>query len=64
MGNTSGSPVKRRLNPAKGFDRNGRRRIVVEFDEDTFAQVAGRAFKEGVSFAEMVRQLVEWGLEA
>lgn len=64
MGNTSGAPVKRRLDPAKGCVHRGRRRIVVDLDEDTFAQVAGRALKEGVSLAEMVRQLVEWGLEA
>lgn len=44
-------------------DRPGLLRIVCAFDEETFAQIRGRAVKEQTSFAEQVRQLVEWGLE-
>lgn len=54
----------RRSSP--GFPENyvGVRRIVVSFDEETFAVVRLRAAKAGHSFAEEVRILVEWGLEA
>lgn len=41
-----------------------RRQIVVAFDGDVFDQVRKRAVKEKTSFAEQVRLLVEWGLEA
>lgn len=44
-------------------DKPGLLRIVCAFDEETFAQIRGRAVKEQTSFAEQVRQLVEWGLE-
>lgn len=64
MGNTSGAPVKRRLDPAQGCVHRGRRRIVVDLDDDTFAQAGDKAAKLGVSFSEMVRLLIEWGLEA
>lgn len=60
-----GEPYNRRPPPARGYPgRFGKRRIVVEFDPDTFDQVNARAAAAGVPFAEMVRQLVEWGLEA
>ena len=39
-------------------------RIVVSFDDDTFATIRSRAVAQGTSFAEQVRQLCEWGLEA
>lgn len=58
--------------PGKGSNRGGGpdgkhpylgfRRIVVAFDEETFAQVRKRAVSEKTSFAEQVRTLVEWGL--
>lgn len=40
----------------------GSRRIVVAFDEETFAAIRNRALAEETSFAEQVRLLVEWGL--
>jgi hypothetical protein len=40
------------------------RKIGCAFDAETFHQVRDLAAKEGTSFAEQVRQLVEWGLEA
>ena len=42
----------------------GYRRIVVSFDEETFDAVRKLAESTGTSFAEQVRLLVEWGLEA
>ena len=36
--------------------------IVIAFDPETFAQVRARALRDGTSFAEQVRVLVEWGL--
>lgn len=42
----------------------GLRRIVVAFDEETFGEVRERATDNRTSFAEQVRILVEWGLEA
>lgn len=59
-----GTPYRRRLVEPKDFERRGNRRIVVEFDPDTFGQIDGMAKRDDVSFAEKVRQLVEWGLEA
>lgn len=54
----------RRSEPGAGHaDKPGLVRIVCAFDEETFAQIRGRAVKEQTSFAEQVRQLVEWGLE-
>jgi hypothetical protein len=52
-------------NVAKGV-RHGPNdmRIVVSFDDETFAVIRKRAIQRGTSFAEQVRQLVEWGLEA
>jgi uncharacterized protein (DUF2141 family) len=36
--------------------------IVVYFDPETFAQVRARAVTRGTSFAQQVRELVEFGL--
>lgn len=44
-------------------DRGGLKRIVVAFDDETFEVIRDRAVKAQTSFAEQVRQLVEWGLE-
>jgi hypothetical protein len=41
-----------------------RRAIAVTFDGDTFDAIRARAIREGTSFGEQVRTLVEWGLEA
>lgn len=55
----------RNRRPTLGSERaGGQRQIAIRFDPDTFAQVEAAAIKDGVSFAEKVRQLVEWGLEA
>ncbi|WP_398471516.1 hypothetical protein [Tardiphaga sp.] len=40
------------------------RRVVCGFDQETFQVIRDRAVKENTSFAEQVRLLVEWGLEA
>lgn len=42
----------------------GVRRIVVSFDDETFEIIRHQATKSGHSFAQQVRLLVEWGLEA
>lgn len=50
---------------ARGVVRTpGRRRVVVQFDEASFAEIRGLAKAERTSFAEQIRTLVEWGLEA
>lgn len=50
--------------PAKGAVRGNPdiRRIVVQFDPDTFDQISARAQAEHVSFGEIVRRGVEWML--
>lgn len=40
------------------------RKVVCLFDDETFEQVRQRAIAKETSFAEQIRQLVEWGLEA
>lgn len=51
--------------PAKGTSRRpGENRIVVSLDDEMFAEVARRAEQNRTSFAEQVRTLIEWGLEA
>lgn len=40
------------------------RRVVIGFDDDVFTEIQGRAERERTSFAEQVRLLTEWGLEA
>lgn len=40
------------------------RRIMVGFDPETFRQIAGWAKTNHVSFAEMTRTLVTWGMES
>lgn len=49
---------------AKGVtDRRVARRVVIAFDDETFATIRQRAIAAETSFAEQVRLLVEWGLE-
>lgn len=43
---------------------NGRRQSVILLDPDQHAEIQARADQHGVSFAEEVRTLLEWGLEA
>jgi hypothetical protein len=64
MSNASGQPAKRRKCAAKGEWRPGGKRIVILFDHETFKQINDRATVADTSFAEQVRLLVEWGLEA
>jgi len=60
------------MSPAGGTTRNGRdvrwlqgkRRINVTLDDETFDEIRRRALAERTSFSEQVRLLVEWGLEA
>ena len=40
------------------------RRIVIVFPDEMFLKIRARAVEEQTSFAEQVRLLVEWGLEA
>lgn len=49
----------------RGFRRSSEQskvRIVVSFDDETFGQVDALARKRNVSFAAIVRELVEFGL--
>lgn len=55
------------MNPrpiANGLRRGVMSRIVVSFDDETFEVVKSQALANNRSFAEQVRLLVEWGLEA
>ena len=52
------------LGSKKGRTDSCMTRIVVSFDDDTFAEIRHRAIWQGRSFGQMVRELVEWGLEA
>ena len=60
------------MSPAGGTTRNGKdvkwlqgkRRINVTLDNDMFDEIRVRAVKEKTTFAEQVRLLCEWGLEA
>lgn len=60
---------RKRKAPALGCRKNGLRektreklRIVVGFDDETFAQIRGLAIKNDHSFGAQVRELVEFGL--
>ncbi len=49
---------------AKGAIRNsGLITSTIHLDPEVFAEVRERAIREGTSFGEQVRLLVEWGLE-
>ena len=50
--------------PGVGVLRRGWRSIKVAFDEETFEEIRRLAAENRCSFAEQVRCLVEWGLEA
>lgn len=57
--------MKRKINcVAKGTKQCNKRHIAIAFDVDVFNEIRSRAQKEGTSFAEQVRLLVEWGLES
>ena len=53
--------------PGVGYtkpNRRGEKRIVIGFPNDDFETIRTLAEKAGTSFAEQVRTLVEWGMEA
>lgn len=58
------APGKGSTSRGDGRQYGDQRRIVVSFSQETFEVIRERALKEGGSFAEQVRTLVEWGLEA
>lgn len=43
--------------------RPGYKQIAIPFDDETFDALATRAANADMSFAELVRQYCEWGLE-
>lgn len=61
-------PEPKHKPPASGHKEPTRNRsmtkVVCLLDDDTFAEVRGRAIRQKTSFAEQLRQLVEWGLMA
>lgn len=66
-GRITRATIYRRGEPAVGVinpKRPNQTQTVCSFDHDTFATVRALALKNGTSFAEQVRLLVEWGLEA
>jgi hypothetical protein len=49
--------------PGRGSAHRGQyRRIVVAFDEETFAEVRELALADGQSMAAKIRELIEWGM--
>jgi AmiR/NasT family two-component response regulator len=50
------------IEPAKGFAKGLLRRLVVSFDDETFAEMRALAVKRRVSMASLIRELVEFGL--
>ncbi|HMO09152.1 MAG TPA: hypothetical protein PKD10_16105 [Paracoccaceae bacterium] len=51
--------------PARGVKIAGdRRQVVIKMDSDQFAEVRALAVANGISLAEQLRLLIEWGLEA
>lgn len=55
---------QRNSKAAKGVRRNGYSRIVVQFEQDQFAEIQSYADAQQISFAGAVRNLCEWGMEA
>jgi hypothetical protein len=54
--------MRRWRDPGRG-SAPASRRYTIGFDDDTLSQVRALAAAERVSFAEKIRQLVEFGLE-
>ena len=55
--------IRRWRQPGRG-SAPAARRYTIGFDDETGDQVRALAAGEHISFAEKIRQLVEWGLEA
>ncbi len=58
--------MSRRRRPGHGSAHRSPavRRFSVGIDDDTASEIHSRAARAGISAAEQLRQLVEWGLEA
>lgn len=55
----------RKREPAHGVpSRPGYLRLIVDLEEETFAELRRRALAENTSVAEQIRAVVEWGLES
>ena len=65
MNGSAYTPVRvfHRAKPANGTLWAGRNQVAVRFDALTFHEISERASREKVSFAEMVRRLVDAGLQ-
>ncbi len=51
--------------PARGTpSRPGYLRLIVDLEEQTFAELRRRAVAEKTSVAEQIRTVIEWGLES
>ena len=59
----TGAATRRAARGVKRTEGSGLR-VVITFDPETFEQVRNRADRLETSFAEQIRTLVEWGLEA
>ena len=57
-------PGKGSIGRGDGRSHGDLRRIVVAFGQETFDEIRERAIQQKTSFAEQIRLLVEWGLEA
>lgn len=55
--------MSRRREPGRGSAAIGGR-FTVGFDDETIEEVRALALVDRVAFAEKIRQLVDWGLEA
>jgi len=51
--------------PAQGYDHRSPavKRVATSYDSETFEEVRKLALQQKTSFAEQIRQLVEYGLE-
>ena len=58
------SGCRRKAALARGCPYRHGYRLVIDTDEDTFAQIRAKAKKDNTSVAATVRLLIEWGLEA
>lgn len=56
--------TRKMAKPAVGCVRGGYVKLVCAIDPETFAQIRARAVEKKTSVAEIVRTLIEWGLEA
>ena len=62
LGTAPKRPAKGAVRKSGGKILDDVRRIVIQFDAETFAEISEKAIHENVSFAEIVRRGVEWML--